>query len=32
MADERSSIKMKDLNETLSNYEVQSLEGVILER
>ena len=31
MADEKSSMKMKDINEALSDYQVQSLEGVILE-
>ncbi|MFZ3050735.1 MAG: hypothetical protein WBH08_12700 [Methanothrix sp.] len=31
MADEKSSMKMKDINETLSDYQVQGLEGVILE-
>ena len=30
MADEKSSMKMKDINEALSDYQVQSLEGVIL--
>ena len=31
MADEKSSMKMKDINEALSDYQVQGLEGVILE-
>ena len=31
MADEKSSMKMKDIKEALSDYQVQSLEGVILE-
>jgi len=31
MADEKESLKMKDINEALSDYKVQSLEGVILE-
>lgn len=31
MADEKSSMKMKDINEALSDYQIQSLEGVILE-
>lgn len=31
MADEKKSLKMKDINEALSDYQVQSLEGVILE-
>lgn len=31
MADEKKSLKMKDINEALSDYKVQSLEGVILE-
>jgi len=31
MADEKSSMKMRDINEALSDYQVQSLEGVILE-
>lgn len=31
MADVKSSLKTNDINETLSNYKVQSLEGVILE-
>ena len=31
MADEISSLERKDINEALSNYLVQSLEGVILE-
>ena len=30
MADEKKSLKMKDINEALSDYKVQSLEGVIL--
>ncbi|NMC35334.1 MAG: hypothetical protein GYA36_23180 [Veillonellaceae bacterium] len=31
MADEKNSLKRKDINEALSDYQVQSLEGVILE-
>ncbi|HOT07413.1 MAG: hypothetical protein A4E45_01120 [Methanosaeta sp. PtaB.Bin039] len=31
MAYEKTSLKMKEMNEALSNYEVQSLDGVILE-
>lgn len=31
MADETKSLKMKDINEILSNYEIQNLEGVVLE-
>jgi len=31
MADEKSTLKMKDINEALSSYQVQSLEGVALE-
>ncbi|OPY53664.1 MAG: Acetyl-CoA decarbonylase/synthase complex subunit delta 1 [Methanosaeta sp. PtaU1.Bin060] len=31
MADEKSSLKMKNINEELSDYKVQSLEGVVLE-
>lgn len=31
MADEINSLEKKDINEALSNYLVQSLEGVILE-
>lgn len=31
MADERDSLKMKEINEAFSDYKVQSLEGVILE-
>ncbi|NMC10910.1 MAG: hypothetical protein GYA39_08065 [Methanothrix sp.] len=31
MADEKSSLKMKDINEALSDYKVQSLQGVIVE-
>lgn len=31
MADEKSSLKMKDINEALSDYKVQSLEWVVLE-
>lgn len=31
MAEEKKTLKMKDINETLSDYKVQDLEGVILE-
>jgi len=31
MADEKSTLKMKDINEALSSYQVQSLEAVALE-
>lgn len=31
MADEKTSLKMKDINEALSGYQVQSLERVVLE-
>lgn len=31
MADEKISLKMNDINEALSDYQVQSLEGVVLE-
>lgn len=31
MADEKSTLKMKDINEALSSYQVQGLEGVALE-
>jgi CO dehydrogenase/acetyl-CoA synthase delta subunit len=31
MADEKTSLKMKDINEALSDYQVQSLERVVLE-
>lgn len=31
MAEEKSSLKMKEINAALSDYQVQSLDGVILE-
>ncbi|OPY50129.1 MAG: Acetyl-CoA decarbonylase/synthase complex subunit delta 1 [Methanosaeta sp. PtaU1.Bin112] len=31
MAEEKTSLKMKDINEALSGYQVQSLERVVLE-
>ena len=31
MAEEKGTLKMKEINEKLSDYKVQSLEGVVLE-
>ncbi len=31
MADETKSLKMKDINEVLSDYKIQNMEGVVLE-
>jgi len=30
MADETKSLKMKDINEVLSDYKIQNMEGVVL--